>query len=124
LTSRLRAAWRPVAIGGFALFGILLLVGRISLPGGASFGYNSFARNLVVLVALGVLARADGMRFPRSRIGPALLGFLAAAGLSIALNRGGWGDFRLLANALGMFYVARILAAGPRGSLWLFHWLG
>ncbi|MEW6267719.1 MAG: hypothetical protein AB1689_00310, partial [Thermodesulfobacteriota bacterium] len=124
LTRRLRAAWRPAAIAGFAFFGFVLLVGRIPLPAGESFGYNSFARNLVVFVLVGVLLRADGLRLARSRIGPALLGFLAAAGVSIAVNRGGWGDFRLLATALGTFYVARVLAAGERGSLGLFHWLG
>jgi O-antigen ligase len=124
LIARARAAWRPAAVVGFAAFGVLLLVGRVHLPGGESFGYNSFARNLVVFVLAGVLLRADGLRLVRSRIGPALIGFLAAAALSIAVNRGGWGDFRLLATALGIFYVARILASEERGERWLFHWLG
>jgi len=54
----------------------------------------------------------------------ALLAFLVVAALSILVNGGSWGDFRILATALGMLYVARVLGDGPRGGYWLFHWLG
>ncbi len=119
-----RGVWKSATSVGFALFGLILLAGRVHLPGGESFGYNSFARNLVVFALLGALLRAPGMALGRSRIGIALLVFLLAAALSIAVNHGAWGDFRILATALGMLYVVRILSATPRGAYWLFHWLG
>ena len=106
------------------MLGIALVFGRFPSPGGSSFGYGSFARNLAIFALLGALARAPGVTFARSRIGPALLVFLLAGASSIAVNGGGWGDLRTLATTLGIFYAARAVADGPRGSLWLFHWLG
>jgi len=120
----LRGVWKPAAAATFALFGLVLLVGRVHLPGGESFGYNSFARNLVVFVLVGVLLRAPGLSLRRSRIGVAMLLFLLAAALSIVVNHGSWGDFRVLATALGTLYVARIFGDDRRGAYWLFHWLG
>jgi O-antigen ligase len=122
--SALRGAWKPAAAAAFGTFGFVLLLGRVHLPGGDSFGYNSFARNLVVFVLLGVLVRAPGIALKRSRIGIALLAFLLVAALSIAVNHGSWGDFRILATALGMLYVARIFGDARSGAYWLFHWLG
>src|SRR5262249_26052454 len=91
---------------------------------GISFGFNSFARNLGIFMVVGALLRAPGLAIARSRIGPALLVFLLAAGLSIAVNGGAYGDFRLLAAALGIFYVARCLTEAPRDVRAVFHWLG
>jgi O-antigen ligase len=122
--SALRTAWRPATEIAFAVLGVVLLFGRLELPLGISFGFNSFARNLVILALVGALVGAPGLSFERSRVGPALLVFLAAAWLSIAVNAGGYGDFRLLAFALGIFYVTRSLTRDARGTRWMFHWLG
>jgi O-antigen ligase len=122
--TRLRTAWRPATEIGFAFLGVVLLFGRLELPLGISFGFNSFARNLAILMVVGALLRAPGLSIARSRIGPAFLVFLLAAGLSIAVNHGAYGDFRLLATACGIFYVARCLTDAPRGALGVFHWLG
>jgi O-antigen ligase len=122
--TRLRTAWRPATEIAFALLGVVLLFGRLALPLGVSFGFNSFARNLGILMVVGALLRAPGLAIERSRIGPAWLVFLLAAGLSIAVNGGAYGDFRLLASACGIFYVARCLTQAPRGVLGVFHWLG
>lgn len=122
--SRHRAAWRPALGIGFAVLGVALAFGRVTLPLGISFGYRSCARNVALLLLVGALLGAPRLGVARSRIGPALLAFLLAAALSIAVTGGAWANFGLLATAVGLFYVARTLSDGPDGALWLFHWLG
>ena len=122
--ARVRTAWQPAVWVGFALLGVVLLFGRLELPLGISFGFNSFARNLAIFTLVGALLHVPGLTIERSRVGPAFLAFLLAAGLSIAVNSGGYGDFRLLATAFGIFYVTRSLTRGPQGKLRMFHWLG
>ena len=120
----LRRALPPLAAALFALLAVALPLGRFPLPGGESFSYNSLARNLVVVGAIGHLVGARGLRFERSPVGTALLAWLAAAALSCAANRGWWGDLRGFAAAVGVFFVARAFAATEPGERRVFHWLG
>jgi O-antigen ligase len=124
IVDALRSAWRPVAVVAFVGLIPLLLLTRAPLPGGGSFGYQSFARNVVIFVLAGVLIRAPELRLPRSTLGAPLLVYLAAAALSVVVNHADWGGVRLFGAAIGTFFVARILAAGESGPGWLFHWLG
>ena len=120
----LRRVLGPLTAALFAILAVALLLGRFPLPGGESFSYNSLARNMVIVALVGHLVGADGLRFTRSPVGTALLLYLAAAVLSIAANRGWWGDLRGFAAAVGVFYTARAFAGSPTGMRWVFHWLG
>ncbi|HZR85146.1 MAG TPA: O-antigen ligase family protein [Candidatus Binatia bacterium] len=115
----------PYAIAAmFAVLGAALALGRFPLPGGDSFGYASWARNVVIAALVAGLAGAPTLRWPPSPVGTALLVYLAAAALSVAANHGSWADVRGLAVGVGMFLVAERLAAFPSGSRLLVDWLG
>jgi O-antigen ligase len=108
----------------FAVLAVALVLERVPLPGGDSFGYASWARNLVIVALVGHALGATGLRMRRSPIGDALLAYTAAASLSVAVARGSFGDVRMLAAGVGVFFVARALGAPPRTPTVLLDWLG
>jgi len=120
----LRSVWQPVTWAAFGLLIPVLLLSRLPLPGGHSFGYNSFARNLTLFAIAGGLVGARGLRLERSWIGVPLLVYLLVAALSVAVNHGEWGGVRVLIAATGVFFVTLSLTSLTDDARWLFHWLG
>jgi len=120
----LRRRWRVLCAIAFALLLLPLVPGRLPLPGGDGVGFKSYARNVAIAVVLGAFLRAEGLALVRSRLLLPLAGLASAAWLSVAVNLGAAGEARLFVVTIGVFYAARLLAAGPRGRDLLFHWLG
>jgi O-antigen ligase len=111
----------------YALLGVQLLLvvfDRLYLPFGISFGSRSFARNVALLMILGIALGAHGLPRVRSSLLPALLAFLLAAIISVAAAGLTWGDVNSLAAMVGLFIGARSIAEHADGRRWLFHWLG
>ena len=108
----------------FAVLGVALVLGRVPVPGTGPFGYASWARNLVIVALAGHLLGAPGLRLRRSKLGTALVAYAVTAALSVAANHGSYGDLRMLAAGVGVFFVAKALAAPPRAPTALLDWLG
>jgi len=102
----------------------LLVLNRFELPLGISFGYRSFARNIAILMVVGIALGARGLPRPRSSLSVPMLVFLAAIWLSVAVHGGRWADVRGFGFTLGLFVGASSLASSAEGRRWLFHWLG
>jgi O-antigen ligase len=113
LPLRLRDALPALVAAMLAVLGVALVLGRVPLPGGDSFGFGSFARNVVIAAAVAHLVRAPGLRMSLSPLGTALLAYAAAAWLSVLVNGGSTSDVRSLATGVGLFFVTRALAATP-----------
>jgi O-antigen ligase len=119
-----RRLWRPACVVAFFFLIAVLVPGRVPLPGGGSIGFKSLARNVAVAVLIGAWLRADGLVLLRSRLVAPLAGLALAAWASVLVNAGAAGDARYLVVVIGVFYAARLLAAGRGGHDLLFHWLG
>jgi len=120
----LRATLPWLALVAFALVAVTIVLDRVSIPGGGSFGFRSLARNFVLLVILGHVIGAARLRLVPSYLAAPLLAYVGAAVLSVAINGETWGDVRLLATVVGFYLAARAVAVGRYGSVVLLHWLG
>ena len=116
--------WRPLVLALLCVQLPLVVLNRFELPFDISFGYRSFARNIAILMVLGVWVGARGMPRPRSTLTVPMLLFFAAIWLSVALEGGRWADVRVFGFSIGLFYGARSIADSADGRRWLYHWLG
>jgi O-antigen ligase len=120
LTSILHAA----VVAAFVVLGAALVTGRLPLPWGESFGYGSWARNVVLVALAARWLGGAALPLRPSPLGWALLAYAAVAALSVAANRGSWSDARMLAVGVGIFFTARAIGARARSPTWLLDWLG
>jgi O-antigen ligase len=120
---RVRAALPVLAIAIFWLDTVTIVLDRFPLPGGASFGFRSLARNFAIVVLLGHLLGVPSLRFARATLAAPLIAYLIAAILSVAVNGDAWGDVRLLGTTVAFYVTVRALAAHG-GAQHVLHWLG
>jgi len=116
--------WRPVVLALLCIEAPLIVLNRFELPFGVSFGFRSFARNIALVMIIGVAIGARGMpRFRSSLLVPMVV-FFAMMAVSVAANGWLWSDAHSVGVMVGLFVGARSLAESKDGRVWLYHWLG